>query len=152
MYTNTSRLKNSSTTVDGTSSLSVSTLSGREAWARQILKPGTSPPTLSCQPPPVVSICSTSKTAWISESTLAVRPAARRIAPSITPARMLLVPRPLPRGMLSDSVHSSKPAPYRSFSWSARDWSEGNVTMSTTQKQAFSRAPVTRSFSGGFCY
>ena len=124
----------------GRSNVSTSTFNGSEALDRVILKPGSNPPALSCQPPPVVNICSTINTAWISESMLTVRPVARKRAARITPAKILLVPRPLPWGAV-DQVWSSKPAWYFLLSCSDNVSLEGRVTMSRKQKQALRRAP-----------
>ena len=130
----------SSTVFSLSSSFSASTFSGKRAWDLEILKPGTSPPTLSCQPPPVVSICSTIITAWTSESKLAVRSVTRSNAAKITPAKMLLVPKPLPWGAV-DHVWSSKPAWYFFLSWSVKVSFDERSTMSSKQKQALSSAP-----------
>ena len=124
----------------GRFNFSTSTFKGKVAWDRAMLKPGISPPTLSCQPPPVVSICSTIITAWISESMLAVQPVERKSAARITPAKMLLVPSPLPWGAV-DQVWSSKPAWYFLNNCSDNFSLEGRVTMSRKQMHAFRRAP-----------
>ena len=123
---------------------STSTFRGKEAWDRVILNPGTSPPALSCQPPPVVNICSTIITAWMSESKLAVRSVTRSNAARIAPAKMLLVPKPLPWGAV-DHVWSSNPAWYFLCSWALNGSLEGSVTMSRKQKQALRRAPKEES-------
>ena len=138
----------SSTVFPLSSTFSVSTFKGREAWDRAILKPGISPPTLSCQPPPVVNICSTIITAWISESMLAVRSVTRKSAARITPPKILLVPRPLPWGAV-DQVWSSKPAWYFLFNCLDNFSLEGRVTISSKQKQAFKRAPKDRKTKKG---
>ena len=123
---------------------STSTFRGKEAWDRVILNPGTSPPALSCQPPPVVNICSTIITAWMSESKLAVRSVTRSNAARMAPAKMLLVPKPLPWGAV-DQVWSSNPAWYFLCSWALNGSLDGSVTMSRRQKQALRRAPKEES-------
>ena len=76
----------------------------------------------------------------MSESKLAVRSVTRSNAARMAPAKMLLVPKPLPWGAV-DHVWSSNPAWYFLCSWALNGSLDGSVTMSRRQKQALRRAP-----------
>ena len=70
VYTRTRRSLKSCTTEGAMSGQVVSTLRGSLAGEWPTLIPGHSPPTWSCHPPPVVSICSRCNTCGMSGNTL----------------------------------------------------------------------------------
>lgn len=75
------------------------------------LIPGYTPPTWSCQPPPVPMICSTTKTRRITFPALASCPFTSMRAFTTAAARMLDTPSPLPRGTCENVATSSRPPP-----------------------------------------
>mmetsp|Transcript_48924 Transcript_48924/g.153682 ORF Transcript_48924/g.153682 Transcript_48924/m.153682 type:complete len:245 (-) Transcript_48924:319-1053(-) len=141
VYTSARWALSRSTDLGGRGRTTESTLSGSRGGEVQRLMPGSSPPAWSCQPPPVVSICSTCSTAWVSDWVEYTLPIALPTQLTSTPASIEDVPNPEPVGS-RDHDMSSIPPPAAS-SWAAREAPSGGWRETRPQKSStvFGRAP-----------
>mmetsp|Transcript_125939 Transcript_125939/g.403212 ORF Transcript_125939/g.403212 Transcript_125939/m.403212 type:complete len:267 (+) Transcript_125939:411-1211(+) len=114
--TRTKRLASSLAKPSSRGRRSGTTCNGSRAADLVILAPPMSAPTWSCQPPPVVNICSTFCTAWINDTSSISKPNAIKIAFITTPANMDELPNPEPCGKVLQLATCNPPPASRNCS------------------------------------